>query len=103
VSLLLGFPFRTFLSPDKTSTYVRHVVQIAIGVPMCYFCFGSQMLHYLISSLACYALMVFLKPGIMEKAVFVVSMGYLAVMHIYRQVYDYGGYTLDITGFFSNF
>ena len=46
----------------------------------------------------CYLLMLALKPGLMEKAVFVVSMGYLAVMHIYRQIYDYGGYTLDITG-----
>ncbi|ELU07319.1 hypothetical protein CAPTEDRAFT_24585, partial [Capitella teleta] len=98
VALLLGFPFRSVLAPEKTSTHVRHLVQIAIGIPMCYFCFGSQMLHYLISSLVCYGLMVSMKPGIMEKAVFVVSMGYLAVMHIYRQVYDYGGYTLDITG-----
>lgn len=39
-----------------------------------------------------------LKPGIMEKAVFVFAMVYLCVCHIYRLVYDYGGYTLDITG-----
>ena len=29
---------------------------------------------------------------------FTVSFGYLCITHIYRQVYDYGGYTLDITG-----
>ena len=33
----------------------------------------------------------------MEKVVFGVSFGYLVITHIYRQVYDYGGYTLDIT------
>ena len=56
------------------------------------------MIHYLASSMLCYVMMRSLKPGIMEKGVFVVSMGYLAIMHIYRQIYDYGGYTLDITG-----
>jgi lysophospholipid acyltransferase 1/2 len=25
-------------------------------------------------------------------------MGYMSALHIYRQVYDYGNYTLDITG-----
>jgi len=39
-----------------------------------------------------------LRPGIMEKAVFAWAMGYLCFGHIYRLYYDYGGYTLDITG-----
>ncbi len=38
-----------------------------------------------------------LVAGLMEKVVFGVSFGYLVITHIYRQVYDYGGYTLDIT------
>jgi len=29
---------------------------------------------------------------------FVFAMGYLSALHIYRQTYDYGNYTLDITG-----
>jgi len=44
-----------------------------------------------------------LRPGIMEKAVFVWAMGYLCFGHIYRMYYDYGGYTLDITGSVSVF
>ena len=35
----------------------------------------------------------------MPVLVFVVAMGYLAICHIYRMVLDYGGYTLDITGY----
>ena len=38
------------------------------------------------------------EPGLMEKLVVVFAMGYLCVCHIYRMYYDYGGYTLDITG-----
>ena len=42
-----------------------------------------------------------LRPGVMEKVVLLVAMSYLAMCHIYRVVYDYGGYTLDITGLVS--
>ena len=47
----------------------------------------------------CYAaLVVFGKSSHTQLVVFVISMGYLAVGHIYRLVYDYGGYTIDISG-----
>jgi lysophospholipid acyltransferase 1/2 len=39
-----------------------------------------------------------LEPGIMEKAVLVTAMAWLCICHAYRLIYDYGGYTLDITG-----
>lgn len=56
------------------------------------------MKHIFLQTGLCLVIMRFLKPGVMEKVVFVVAMGYLCVTHIYRMVYDYGGYTLDITG-----
>jgi lysophospholipid acyltransferase 1/2 len=34
----------------------------------------------------------------MGKVVCIFAMGYLCVCHISRMYYDYGGYTLDITG-----
>jgi len=58
----------------------------------------SQVIHLGIQAFVCLALMHTLRPGIMEKAVFVWAMGYLCFGHIYRMYYDYGGYTLDITG-----
>lgn len=61
-------------------------------------CFCRQVKHIFFQTGLCLAIMRFLKPGIMEKVVFLVAMGYLCVTHIYRMVYDYGGYTLDITG-----
>lgn len=33
------------------------------------------------------------------RYVLTVSMGMLAIAHIYRQITDYGGYTLDFTGY----
>lgn len=60
---------------------------------------ASQISHLMIQSAICLALMRLCKPGVMEKGVFLFAMGYLCVCHIYRMYYDYGGYTLDITGF----
>lgn len=98
IALLFGFPYRTILSAHRVSSNVRHAVQVLIGVLLMVFCFGRQVKHILIQTAVCLAMMRLLKPGIMEKGVFVVAMGYLCVTHIYRMVYDYGGYTLDITG-----
>ncbi|KAK2166543.1 hypothetical protein LSH36_38g07031 [Paralvinella palmiformis] len=98
VALLLGFFFRIQLSPTKVSPTTRHVFQVVIGLSLTYFCFGSQILHLFAQTFVCYFLMHTLRPGVMEKVVLLVAMSYLAMCHIYRVVYDYGGYTLDITG-----
>jgi len=63
-----------------------------------YVCVCSQVVHLAVQSFVCLAMMHVLRPGVMEKAVFVWAMGYLCFGHIYRLYYDYGGYTLDITG-----
>jgi len=57
-----------------------------------------QIIHLMAQSIICFALMRFLEPGIMEVAVLIMAMAYLCVCHSYRMMYDYGGYTLDITG-----
>jgi len=57
-----------------------------------------QIIHLMAQSIICFVLMHFLEPGIMEIAVLIVAMAYLCICHSYRMIYDYGGYTLDITG-----
>jgi len=39
-ALVIGYFYRVYLGPHKTSPTVRHVIQILIGVPLTYFCFG---------------------------------------------------------------
>ncbi|KAE8738835.1 hypothetical protein FOCC_FOCC015667, partial [Frankliniella occidentalis] len=46
----------------------------------------------------CYVVMRFQDPKIMQKAVLAVALFYLSCIHLHRQIYDYGSYTLDITG-----
>jgi hypothetical protein len=57
------------------------------------------MYHLVLQSVTCYIAMMFIKPGIMEKLVFVIAMGYLCAAHITRLLDDYGGYVLDISGY----
>jgi len=73
--------------------------EVHYGMPHVVFVYVfSQVIHLGIQAFVCLAMMHLLRPGIMEKAVFTWAMGYLCFGHIYRLYYDYGGYTLDITG-----
>lgn len=97
-ALAVGFVYREYFGPHRVSPFSRHIVQIAIGIPLTYFCFGRQIIHLIAQSVVCFILMRFLEPGIMEKVVLVAAIAYLCICHSYRTIYDYGGYTLDITG-----
>ena len=43
--------------------------------------------------------MKYVKGATMARLVLVVSLGYLCVAHLMRQIYDYGNFVLDITGY----
>ena len=45
----------------------------------------------------CYLISRFVSPKYSHLIVFVLAMGYLSYLHIYRMLNDYGGYALDIT------
>ena len=73
---------------------------------MAAFCFGPTVLQLLVLSCLSYAILSLeSSPRSFAFAynrthvlVFVFSMLYLSCNHVYRQVYDYGSYTLDVTG-----
>jgi lysophospholipid acyltransferase 1/2 len=98
VALSFAFPFRSYLSVEKVGTTTRHIVEAVVGVMLTFFCFGYQIWHLLAQSLVSYAFMAYGGKKFSHSLVFCFSMLYLSVCHIYRQIYDYGGYTLDITG-----
>ncbi|XP_026683454.1 lysophospholipid acyltransferase 2 [Diaphorina citri] len=39
-----------------------------------------------------------MSPAVMQNVVLVVALLYLSIIHLRRQVYDYGSYVLDVTG-----
>lgn len=96
--LLFSFPYRILLHPSRVSPTARHIVALAVGLVFGYFCFGYQILHLVAQATLVYMIINYASPERMHKIVLAVGMGYLSAIHIMRQIYDYGGYHLDVTG-----
>ncbi|XP_035660168.1 lysophospholipid acyltransferase 2-like [Branchiostoma floridae] len=98
VALLLSLVFRYVLSAGRVGVTARHVFAAAVGMYMAYFCHRWQVIHFLTQSTVCYIIILSSKPSNMHKYVFLFSMLYLTLCHIYRTYYNFGTYTLDFTG-----
>jgi len=98
LALLLSYPFRKLLHPALVGPAVRHLFSVVVGLSLAYFCFGYQVIHLFLLSSVAYACMRLLAPSVSQRVVLVFALSYLSVVHIYRMYYDYGGYTLDVTG-----
>lgn len=98
IALILTYPFRHFLHPAVVGATTRHVVSTSLGLFLAYFCFGYQVVHLFFLSTVSYACMRLFAPSVSQRVVLVFALSYLSIVHVYRMYYDYGGYTLDVTG-----
>lgn len=98
LALLLSYPVAlTWRAlPPGPSGLFRHVFSVAVGTWMLQFVNGYQALFNVASCLLCYALMWALGPR-SARVVSFVAMAILAGGHLYRQITDYLGWTLDWT------
>ncbi|KDR14745.1 hypothetical protein L798_11500, partial [Zootermopsis nevadensis] len=90
--------FRNSLHPSTTSPATRHAFGLVLGLAFGYFCFGMQAVHLGGLPALCYVVMRTQDPRTMQRMVLGVALLYLSCIHLHRQIYDYGSYTLDITG-----
>ncbi|XP_049773734.1 lysophospholipid acyltransferase 6 isoform X1 [Schistocerca cancellata] len=98
LALALAPLFRSVFHPSSTSPATRHAFGLFLGLAFGYFCFGKHALHIAGLPALCYIVMRTQDPHIMQRMVLAVALIYLSCIHLHRQVYDYGSYTLDITG-----
>uniref|UniRef100_A0AAG5D8X8 Uncharacterized protein n=1 Tax=Anopheles atroparvus TaxID=41427 RepID=A0AAG5D8X8_ANOAO len=98
LALILASTFRSYLHPSKVSASTRHAIGLVIGLFFGYFCFGQQAIHIAGLPAACYVVIRTQNPQIVQRLVMVVALFYLSCIHLHRQYYDYGSYSLDITG-----
>lgn len=99
VAIGLGQFMRKQASPQKASVEVRMILEILFGLVLTVFCFGHQCVYLLLQSIVAWlALRILPTSRTTSLLVTLWSMGFLGASHIYRQRYDYGGYTLDISG-----
>ncbi|CAB3224182.1 unnamed protein product [Arctia plantaginis] len=90
---------RLFRKPMRfASPEFRHTVCLVSGLLIGYFCFGRQSIHLPMMPMITYILLKSVPHHIMGNVTLAVSMLYLSCLHLHRQIYHTGDYTLDITG-----
>ncbi|XP_015512213.1 lysophospholipid acyltransferase 6 isoform X1 [Neodiprion lecontei] len=97
-ALGLAALLRSSLSPRAVSPATRHAFGLVLGLFFGYFSFGKHAVHLAGLPALCYVVMRTHNPRSVQRAVLFVALLYLSCIHFHRQVYDYGSYTLDITG-----
>lgn len=71
---------------------------MTLGLWFGYFVFEGQLIHSIITSTIVFLIVKVFPKGVFHKVVFIFSMVYLCVSHLYRMYVDYLGWTLDFTG-----
>ncbi|XP_053214469.1 lysophospholipid acyltransferase 6-like [Panonychus citri] len=82
----------------KFSDTQKHLIMLLPGIVLCYFCFGYQTSNLFVLAMLCYITLCACDPRFVHCAVLGISMLYLSYLHLIRQMEDYGGYSIDITG-----
>lgn len=99
ISFALGHLMRGRFGPGKITPHRRALVETLFGILLLSFCFGNQIRVLLLQSTVAYVMLLLL-PQSRLTAILVTmwSMFYMTLVHLCRKQYDYGGYTLDISG-----
>lgn len=105
------------LAPDQYRFLLANVVGISLALPyklipkslrneynyipglcMLYYCFGRQANLLILYSAVSYAICRFGPKRQVHRITLVTSLAFLSYAHLSRQIIDYGGYVLDISG-----
>lgn len=98
VAFLTGYPFRSSFSITNSTPERRMIFEVCVGSALAYFCFGHQIVYLILQAVFSVIILHIVPYHIGCYANFVYSVLFLSIFHILRQYYDYGGYTMDITG-----
>ncbi|VDP91142.1 unnamed protein product [Echinostoma caproni] len=99
ISFALGQLMRRRFGPGKTTPHRRALLETFFGIILLSFCFGNQVRVLLLQSTVAYMMLLFLPQSRLTAALVTIwSMFYMTLVHLCRKQYDYGGYTLDISG-----
>eukprot|EP01121_Diplochlamys_sp_Union-15-3_P020647 TRINITY_DN8099_c0_g1_i3.p1 TRINITY_DN8099_c0_g1~~TRINITY_DN8099_c0_g1_i3.p1 ORF type:complete len:385 (+),score=31.10 TRINITY_DN8099_c0_g1_i3:55-1209(+) len=96
--ILLVYPLSLLFRLLPPNATLKHLVGMALGVWMGYFCIGTDIIHSFISSTVVYLMVEYLDPKLSHKVVFIFCFAYIVISHLYRLYVDYLGWTLDFSG-----
>lgn len=99
VCLILALMMRFLVKPTSVSSRVKALAEGIVGIFILFFCFGTQIRVLFLQAGLSY-LMLLIIPNKRTAGVLVTlwAMFCLTLVHLCRLYYDYGGYTLDVSG-----
>jgi len=92
VGLSLALPYRYI------PRYLRNEFNYIPGILMVYYCFGRQSNMLVLFSAISYAICRYVPREYVQRVTMCSSLAFLSYAHLSRQMLDYGGYVLDISG-----
>ncbi|KAL3318757.1 Lysophospholipid acyltransferase 1 [Cichlidogyrus casuarinus] len=97
--IVMGFVMRFVFKPPRFGPQIRAGIEAVLGAIVLYFCFGNQIRVLLLQAAVSYMLLICIPcKRFAAILVNVWCMAYLTAVHLCRLHYDYGGYTIDISG-----
>ena len=99
LSILITFFFGYFFKFIKGKSR-RILFSLSIGVFVQFYMYSIYALHILFSSLTILLMIKSFPKSKIGAYVTIYSMLHLSFLHLYRMIYDYGGWTMDITTIF---
>lgn len=98
LALLFAYVYRKILSYKVLPHQIRLLGTLLPGLALGFFCYGKDLIHLILLGFFSYLATLFTPARDVHKTVLVVALIYLSKLHLYRMIYDYGGYVLDISG-----
>lgn len=98
LALLFAYVYRKILSYKILPYEIRLLGTLIPGLTLGLFCYGRDLIHLLLLGFFSYLATLFTPSRDVHKTVLIVALIYLSKLHLYRMIYDYGGYVLDISG-----
>ncbi|KAM3570524.1 hypothetical protein VYU27_007424, partial [Nannochloropsis oceanica] len=97
LAMFLAYPLSGILN-ILPSANAKHAFSLVVGLWYAQEIFGNQWVHSFLSSAVSYLIVCFGPRKHIATLVFLFTMTYMSVSHLYRLYVDYLGWSLDFTG-----
>lgn len=78
---------------------MRHIWNVVLGLLLQYYAFGTGVVHVFLMTTVAYLLMILLPRSVSGRYVMIWCLGYLCYNHLYRLIYMFGEFNMDISTF----
>lgn len=97
--ILTSFPLALIMKLI-TNPNAKKIYNLVIGICLPILMYGSAFIHIAVSSIIVYLLVKYTSRLNIGRTVTLYAFAYLSILHLYRQLYDYGSWRMDITTIF---